>query len=417
MKKIKVLHLGYSDNYGGASIAMNRINEALFLSKQIDSKIAVVTSPSKEDSISLNCTFLDKIWAYARVRIAYKLVGCVQKTNNESGRSINFFPSSVCRRLAKIEFDILHLHWIGNETIRLEDLLKIDKPIVWTFHDKWALLGAEHTEIEVSKRFVDGYSNSNRPKSTKGIDIDRWTWKRKEKVFMKIKIRPIVVSSWLFDETKKSFLWKKSIPQVIHNPIPVNSWELKNQEACKAILDIPANNKVIVFGAVNGFTDKLKGYANLEKAILDASKVVKNENLTLLVFGDSSIKEVNLSNNVKLKSIGKIDDFKILNTIYCAANLVAVPSYFETFGQVAVESISCGVPVIAFKTSGLIDIIIDNFNGLLCDPFCTKDMSEKILLALSSNWNSEAMRNNIEERFGYMHIAKKYESFYKEIMQ
>jgi glycosyltransferase involved in cell wall biosynthesis len=417
MKKIKVLHLGYSDNYGGASVAMNRINEALFLSKQIDSKIAIVTSPSKEASISLNDTFLDKIWAYARVRIAYKLVNFVQKTNNESGRSINFFSSSVCRRLAKIEFDILHLHWIGNETIRLEDLLKIKKPIVWTFHDKWALLGAEHTELEVSKRFVEGYSNSNRPKSTKGIDIDKWTWKRKEKVFRNIKIRPIVVSSWLFDEAKKSFLWKNSMPQIIHNPITVNSWELINQEDCKTIFDIPVNNKVIVFGAVDGFTDKLKGYANLEKALLDLSKVIKNENFTLLIFGDSSIKEVNLSNNVKLKSVGKISDFKLLNKIYCAANLVVVPSYFETFGQIAVESISCGVPVIAFRTSGLIDIIIDNFNGLLCEPFSVKDMSEKILLALSSNWDSEAMRNNIEERFGYITIAQKYESFYKEIMK
>ena len=36
---IKVLHLGYSDDYGGASVAMTRLNEALSLIDGIDSKI------------------------------------------------------------------------------------------------------------------------------------------------------------------------------------------------------------------------------------------------------------------------------------------------------------------------------------------------------------------------------------------
>lgn len=226
-----------------------------------------------------------------------------------------------------------------------------------------------------------------------------------------------MVSSWLCDETKKSFLWKRSSPQIIANPIKVHSWELMNRIECKAKLDIPMNNKVVVFGAVNGFTDRLKGYDNLEKAILYASKLMSTEKFTLLVFGDSSLKKINLSDNVELRSIGKINDVNLLNTIYCAADLVVVSSYFETFGQVAVESISCGVPVVAFKTSGLIDILIDKFNGLLCEPFCTKDMGDKIILALNLNWDSMAMRKNIDTRFGYIHIAKKYESLYKEIME
>ncbi|MBD0726670.1 hypothetical protein B6A10_15980 [Flavobacterium sp. L1I52] len=417
MKRIKVLHLGYSDNYGGASIAMNRINDALSFSESIDSKIATITHSTKQDTISLNVTYFDKLWTYIRVRIAYKLVGYFQKTSNKSGRSINFFPSTVIRRLGKLEFDILHLHWIGNETIRLEDFPKIKKPIVWTFHDKWAMLGSEHTQIDESNRFIEGYSKSNKPISTRGIDIDKWTWERKKKFFSTVKIQPVVVSSWLSEETKRSFLWKNSSPEIIPNPIKVNSWELLNKEESRVVLNIPETNKVVVFGAVNGFTDQLKGYDNLEKAILYAGKLQIREKFTLLVFGDSSLKKISLAENVELMSIGKIDDLSFLNRVYCAADLVVVPSYFETFGQVAVEAISCGVPVIAFKTSGLIDIIIDNFNGFLCKPFCIKDMGEKILFALSLNWNSEAMRNNIEERFGYEHIAKKYESFYKEIMQ
>ena len=416
-QKIKVLHLGYSDNYGGASIAMTRLNEALSLTSDINSKIAVVSNSKNPHNICLCTSVWDQIWLYIRVRLAYKSVRFLQRTSNPSGRSINFFPSTVINRLADIEYDILHLHWIGNETIRLEDLIKIKKPIVWSFHDTWPLMGAEHTDIENSIRFIAGYSATNKPPSSKGIDIDKWTWNRKKKIFSKIKAHPVVVSSWLAEEVKKSFLWKESNPKIIPNPIQVDSWDLKDKNECKSKLDIPQSNKVVVFGAINGLTDELKGYLNLEKAILLVGKSLHNEQFTLLVFGDPSIKEIRLSANIVLKSVGIINHLELINTIYCSADLVVIPSYMETFGQVAIESISCGVPVVAFKTSGLLDIIIENYNGLLSKPFCVEDMAEKIILAFKLNWNSITMRRDIEDRFGNNHIAKKFELFYKKIIQ
>lgn len=414
---IKVLHLCYSDNYGGASVAMNRINESLLLIDNIDSKIAVVVPSNNPSVLCLSTTLFDKIWLYVRVRIAYKLVAFFQKTSNHSGRSINFFPSTAYSRLNKLDFDILHLHWIGNETIRLEDLVKIEKPIVWTFHDKWPLLGAEHTQIDESKRFIEGYFHFNKSKSTKGIDIDRWTWKRKKEIFSKVKIHAVVVSSWLADETNKSCLWKNYNPKIIHNPIKSKAWKLKNKFDCRNLLNIEIDNKVIVFGAINGFQDELKGYSNLEKSALEISKILYEEKITLLVFGDPDIKEVKLTSNLSLMSIGKIENFEMLNTIYCAADVVAIPSYMETFGQVAIESILCGTPVVAFKTSGLLDIIINNFNGLLCKPFEVEDMTKKIIDAFFINWNIISMRKDINDRFGYLEIAKKYEVFYNEVLK
>jgi len=414
---INILHVGYSDDYGGASIAMTRLNEALSSIEGIDSKIAVVTTPADSKNICLSSTMWDKIWLYIRVRLAYKSVRFLQRTSNHSGRSINFFPSTVSSRIANIDFDVLHLHWIGNETIRLEDLVKIKKPIVWTFHDTWPMLGAEHTDINNSIRFVEGYSKINRPEKARGLDIDRWTWKRKKNVFNKVNIHPVVVSSWLAEETKKSFLWKNSNPEVIHNPIEVDSWELKDKNECKVIYDIPKKNKVVVFGAINAFTDELKGYLNLEKAILHVGRLLNNEQFTLLVFGDPTIKKIKLSDNIELVSVGKVIDIQLINTIYCAADLVVVPSYLETFGQVAIESISCGIPVVAFSTSGLVDIIIDNFNGFLCTAFSTDDMAEKIISALSFKWDSIGMRNDVERRFGYIRVAKEHHSFYKKIIE
>ena len=40
-------------------------------------------------------------------------------------------------------------------------------------------------------------------------------------------------------------------------------------------------------------------------------------------------------------------------------------SRFESFCQVAAEAQSCGLPVIGYKTSGLIDVVKNNYSGFL----------------------------------------------------
>src|ERR1700744_690304 len=117
---------------------MIRIHNAVSLNENIISKIAVVhKTTSNADIYSLSQTFFEKLWTYLRVRIAYKSVQLLQRSKNTSGRSINFFPSTVLKRINFFDADIIHLHWIGNETIKLEDLSKVSQPIVWTFHDNW----------------------------------------------------------------------------------------------------------------------------------------------------------------------------------------------------------------------------------------------------------------------------------------
>ena len=48
---------------------------------------------------------------------------------------------------------------------------------------------------------------------------------------------------------------------------------------------------------------------------------------------------------------------------YSAAEMVIMPSHYESFGMVALESMACGTPVIASHVGGLIHLVEDGVTG------------------------------------------------------
>ncbi|UNP75909.1 glycosyltransferase family 1 protein [Bacillus nitratireducens] len=53
---------------------------------------------------------------------------------------------------------------------------------------------------------------------------------------------------------------------------------------------------------------------------------------------------------------------------YASSDLMVFPSATETFGNVVLESLACGTPVIGANSGGVKNIIIDEKTGFLCEP-------------------------------------------------
>ncbi|MDR2037624.1 MAG: glycosyltransferase [Bacteroidales bacterium] len=85
-----------------------------------------------------------------------------------------------------------------------------------------------------------------------------------------------------------------------------------------------------------------------------------------------------------------------LPKIYSAADILVFPSKFDTFSCTVLESLSCGLPVIAYNTKGPKDIIDDSVCGFLVNT--EEQMTEKIIAYLGNPEQQQKFRKNAVKR-------------------
>jgi D-inositol-3-phosphate glycosyltransferase len=67
-----------------------------------------------------------------------------------------------------------------------------------------------------------------------------------------------------------------------------------------------------------------------------------------------------------------------LRAFYVAADVTVMPSYYESFGMVALEAMACGSPVIASRVGGLATTVRDGFTGFLVPEGDAAALAERI---------------------------------------
>jgi D-inositol-3-phosphate glycosyltransferase len=82
--------------------------------------------------------------------------------------------------------------------------------------------------------------------------------------------------------------------------------------------------------------------------------------------------------------LGKRDQDK-LPYYYSAAELVVMPSHYESFGMVALEAMACGTPVIASEVGGLAYLVRDGETGFTIPDQEPETLCEKISWLLNDH--------------------------------
>ncbi|MEI9988035.1 MAG: glycosyltransferase [Aliidongia sp.] len=85
----------------------------------------------------------------------------------------------------------------------------------------------------------------------------------------------------------------------------------------------------------------------------------------------------------RLLELGPVGEPERLAEIYAAADVLVSPSTEETFGQVFVEAIACGTPVIGHGVTGVAEAVRDGITGLLTAGTTADDLDARSAGTLS----------------------------------
>jgi len=407
---VKVALINYSDINGGAARAAYRIHQAL-LQDGVDSSMFVNQSSAGDWTVQGPIGKYEK----AVKKLTPSVGGLARhllKTSNPIIHSPALFPSNWPQRLNRLDADVVHLHWVNSEMLSISGIGSIQKPIVWTLHDMWAFCGAEHYTEEF--RWKEGYLKHNRPFYESGFDLNRWTWQRKRRHW-RHPMHIVTPSRWLAECVRQSALMHDWPVTVVPNAIDTNLWQPVNNKLARQMMHLPPDVPLLLFGALGGASDPRKGFELLKSSFAILRGQIPG--LELIVFGSLPPKKIQ-SLGFPLHYTGHLHDDMSLRILYSAADAMVVPSRIEAFGQTASEAHSCGTPVIAFNTSGLLDIVDHEQTGYLATAFDVEDLAKGIQWVLSDAERHKVLSYNAREKavnyFSYPVVVQQYLKVYEE---
>lgn len=107
-----------------------------------------------------------------------------------------------------------------------------------------------------------------------------------------------------------------------------------------------------------------------------------------------------------------------LPAYYGAADVTVVPSTYESFGLVALESMACGTPVVAAKVGGLVATVQDGQSGFLVDSRDPADYAQRIAQLLADRELRQKFSAHAIERaaqFGWRRVAAQLLELYLDL--
>ena len=430
---MKVIHINSHDINGGAARAAYRIHKSLYnfgkKNKNLDSLMRVIHKDSDDFTVDGSPPKGKSKYYLQLLPYLAKLSRLGFKTSNNSIHSNAPFPSGIGKELKlryrKDKDEIVHLHWIGDNTLSIEELGNIKQKIIWTLHDQWAFLGSEHYlmnpeiafSINENERFIKGYYKNNKPKQIFGRDIDRYTWNRKLTSW-KRKMHIVCPSTWMAQCARKSYLMRNWDISIIPYPIDLKKWSPIEPLQARNILNLSIDKKYILFGALGGLNDFRKGSDLMFKALrklLSQLKTSEIENIEIIIFGQSETSNpINLG--FKTHYFGHLYDDISLRLLYSASNVLVIPSRLDNLPQTGIEAQACGTPVIAFRSGGLEDIVDHGVTGFLVSNFDDEMLADSIksILFNSKKMNlRENSRRRAQSLWDPTKIAQQYFDIYR----
>lgn len=412
-----ILHISTSDR-GGAATACLRLHSGM-LKSGVNSKVLVL------DKYRSSNPQVYQFWEYKKLQKLGKAYNFFKRhiipffnERKLKGKPREFEIFTFTNSLFDItlhplykEADIIHLHFVSDFLNWNSFFRRNKKPLVWTLHDMNPFTGGCHYSAACHK-FTSDCSNCPQLQNTKNVDLSKKILQQKFKLLSQSeKFKAVSPSIWLKKLAEKSLVFQNKGIFTIHHGIDTGLFKPHSKIFSRDLFAIPHNKFVLLF-APDDFQRMNKGMDFIPEIL---KNIINKDNISLCLVGkNTETFKTDYPDTIKL---GYINNEQMMSLAYSAADLTLVPSREEAFSLTTLESLACGTPVIAFKSTGPDDIIVHKQSGWLAENYSSKNFSEGILWFFERpdllKQASEFAVNYTKNNFSMEKQVEKYIEIYK----
>ncbi|MEC4817163.1 MAG: glycosyltransferase family 4 protein [Scytonema sp. PMC 1069.18] len=412
---MKILHISTNDIQGGAARAAYRLHQGL-QKININSQMLVQTKFSDDKTVIAPQTNLDKGLA----KLGHMLDAIpprFYRQREPATFSTQWAPDFILPRVARLNPDLINLHWINDSYLQIKTIAQLNRPIVWTLHDMWAFTGGCHYDQNCGQ-YVASCGSCPQLGSNNHFDLSRWIWLRKSRAWKNTHLTIVSPSSWLAKCANSSSLFRNLRVEVIPYGLDTQKYKPIERLTIRNLLNLPQDKQLILFGAINAISDCRKGFHLLQPALQSLCKSGWHDKVELIILG-SSQPEHQVELGFKTHYLGKLSDDISLVQVYAAADVFVAPSIQDNLPNTVLEAIACGTPCVAFKIGGMPELIEHQENGYLAEPFEVDDLAQGIAWVLKNQERHQKLcdraRKKAEQEFTQELQARRYVALYTEI--
>ena len=207
---------------------------------------------------------------------------------------------------------------------------------------------------------------------------------------------------------------------VIHPGVDLDMFHPGSREVARERLGLNGERTLLFVGRM----EPIKG---LEVLLHTMASLEEPDDIRLLVVGGSASQDEEMERLKELSRSLLIDervDFlgraehQLLPLYYQAADVTVVPSYYESFGLVALEAMACGTPVVAARVGGLQTVVKDSQTGYLVPWHCPDAFVDRLEVLLTNELLRHSMgeaAHTFAQSMGWDQTAASIADVYEEL--
>ena len=365
---MKIVHISSFD-FGEAGVSAHRLHRSL-IDYGVDSSFLVIQKTKNDPTIKeISTNFKDQTFNYRpdftdfeKLNVRWYLL-----YNNKLGKKNNlaFFTDEMAIAVLENnpeikEADVIHLHWItGMLDLSLIPKLFKNKKIIWTLYDMNPFTGGCHFSNNCEK-FNSECGACPQIGSDIFEDISNKLWKYKSAIYQSTSLKIVATNSLIGENILASKLLSGHFSGVINQSVQTDIYKPYPRVVTRGELNIPEDVFVILFTDINSLlkNNKLDDFTRYLKTIL------MKKNIYLITMG-TGIKDLELLSGFKTINYGEIVNENDRAKIYSSSDVLVLLSDDYFLPNNAIESISCGTPVISFERPGINTIIENSKTGFI----------------------------------------------------